>query len=82
MRPLNVCLRASSCYDHVFQRVTMEVKTSLLRCNSVSFQARSEQVLRLGQKYVLECLIEGWRPCASQVEVEADSLRPASKESD
>ena len=31
-------------------------------------------MLRLGQKYTLECSIEGWRPCSSQVEVEADSL--------
>ena len=31
-------------------------------------------MLRLGQKYVLECSVDGWRPCASQVEVEADSL--------
>ena len=67
--------RASSCYD---DKVIEGVKWRLRPVSSdlplVPLEARLEQVLRLGQKYVLECSIEGWRPCASQVEVEADSL--------
>ena len=74
MRPLSVCLRASSCYDDkVIEWWKWRLRPVASDLPLVPLEARAEQVLRLGQKYVLECAVDGWRPCAIN-EIESDSV--------
>ena len=63
MRPLSVSLRASSVYD---EKEITDVKWRLRPVSQdlplVPLEARPFQVLRLNQKYTLECSVDGWRP--------------------